>query len=185
MDNKEFEQLSSIWQSAEQKELPEMDTLLKRHKRQHLVLKVNFCIELVAILAVSVFFVVSLFKGFDLIKQLWVGFATVWGITIFVLMNKSRLSSLRQLRSEQISTSIEVHSKLIKNEIFRWTLSVKATWIFVAALMVFAIARCYFLNCTISDLLNIGISFLVLLASIVFFARKNKKAKEVLSALEQ
>ncbi|MBQ4812436.1 hypothetical protein J8M20_13850 [Pseudoalteromonas luteoviolacea] len=185
MDNNEFEQLSSLWQSTEQKSLPHMDKLIKRHKRHGFILKLNIVIECVAILAVSSLFLMSLIEKASLIKQIWVGFATIWGITLFVLMSKSRLSSLKHLKSEQLSSSIEAHKKLLKNEIFRWDLSIKATCIFVIAMSVFAISKCVFAPCDADSGLHIVISFLVLgVAQSVFFV-KRRAAKRVLFTLEQ
>ncbi|MCF2858764.1 hypothetical protein L1286_14860 [Pseudoalteromonas sp. SMS1] len=185
MDNNEFEQLSSLWQSSEEKTMPHMDKLLKRHKRQSFILKINILIELAAILAVSYMFILSFFQNMSLIKQLWVGFATVWGMSLFVLMSKSRLSSLKHLKSAQLSTSLEAHRRLIKNEIFRWSLSIKATWLFMFAFTVFGITKCYFTSCTGNEGTQFAISFIVLSVAQAFFIRKNKTAKVVLHTLEE
>ncbi|TQF70745.1 hypothetical protein [Pseudoalteromonas luteoviolacea] len=183
MDNNEFEQLSSLWQSSEDKSLPHMEKLLKRHKRQSFILQLNILIELSAILAVSYLLLLSFLENMPLIKQAWIGFATLWGISLFILMSKSRLSSLKHLKSAQLSTSLEAHIKLIKNEIFRWELSIKATWIFAVAFGAFIGSECYFSTCANNDLLHIGLSFIVLLVAQVFFVRKGKTAQKVLRTL--
>ncbi|KZN44205.1 hypothetical protein [Pseudoalteromonas luteoviolacea] len=185
MDKNEFEQLSSLWQSAEQKSVPHMDKLLKRHKRHSIVLKVNIAIEFIAILAVSCFFVISFIEKMPMIKLAWVGFATAWGITLFVLMNKSRLSSLKHLKSEQITTSLDAHMKLLENEIFRWSVSIKATWIFVIAMGVFVTSKCLFSICSAEDGLHLGASFLVLCSAQIFFIMKNRTAKSILHKIKQ
>ncbi|KZN30025.1 hypothetical protein N480_03515 [Pseudoalteromonas luteoviolacea S2607] len=185
MDNNEFEQLSSLWQSAEQKSLPHMDQLIKRHKRHSIVLKVNIAIEFLAVLAVSCFFVFSFIEKMPVIKLAWVGFATVWGVTLFVLMNKSRLSSLKHLKSEQIATSLDAHIQLLENEIFRWRMSIKATWIFMFAMGVFVMSKCLFSTCSAEDGLHLGASFLVLCGAQVFFIIKNKTAKRILHKIKQ
>lgn len=185
MDNNEFEQLSSLWQSTEKKPQPHMDQLLKRHKRQSAILKFNVCFEALAILSVCYLLVWAYIEGKGLLELVWIGFVTFWAIVIFVLTVKSRLDSLNQLKSENISTSLEVHKKLLRNEIYRWTLYAKGTWIFILGFGLFNLSICYSDVCQINNFALEGGLLLGLLASIAFYIFRNRKAKEVLKTLEQ
>ncbi|AOT08271.1 hypothetical protein [Pseudoalteromonas luteoviolacea] len=185
MDNNEFEQLSSLWQSTEKKPQPHMDKLLKRHKRQSAILKFNVCFEAVAILSVCYLLADAFIDGKELFKLSWIGFVTLWAIVIFILTGKSRLDSLSQLKSENINTSLEVHKNLLRNEVYRWTLYAKGTWVFILGFGLFNLGRCYSVTCEVKDLTLEGGLLLGLLFSIVFYKYKNEKAKEVLQTLEQ
>ncbi|MDK1286417.1 hypothetical protein [Pseudoalteromonas umbrosa] len=185
MDNNEFEQLSSLWQSTDEKPMPQMDKVLKRHNRQGAILRINLCIEMLALIAVSYLLITSALNGLEFIKLTWISFVTAWAVIIFILASRSRLDSLKQLKSQEISTSIEIHKKLIKNEIYRWNLNIKATWTFVLIFMVFNIIIIYQNGFELNNLLIEAVLMSGLLISIFFFVIKNKKAKETLHTLEQ
>ncbi|MCF6442519.1 hypothetical protein L1077_24120 [Pseudoalteromonas luteoviolacea] len=186
MDNNEFEQLSSLWQSTDKKPMPQMDKVLKRHKRQGVILRLNLCIEMLALIVLTYLLITSaLNNGLEFIKLTWISFVTVWAVIIFILASRSRLDSLKQLKSQEISTSIEIHKKLIKNEIYRWNLNIKATWAFILIFMVFNIALIYQNGFELNNLLTEAVLMAGLFISIFFFVIKNKKAKEILHTLEQ
>ncbi|WP_125720107.1 hypothetical protein [Pseudoalteromonas rubra] len=182
MDNQEIADLAQLWQSTPASPPPALEQCIQRHRKQRLRLFVGIAIETLIMLLVSAWFVQALFEPAPLVTQLWFGFGCVWGTSMYALVNRSRITSLRILRNQQLSQALEVHQQLLRQEILRWDLSIKATLLFALVLVLFILVQ-YAMS---SVFLSNGLLGLLIVAIILpVFKAKKRRAEEVLKTLSE
>ncbi|TMP30423.1 hypothetical protein CWB99_06695 [Pseudoalteromonas rubra] len=182
MDNHDFSDLAQLWQSTPASPPPALEKCIQRHKKQQLRLFFGIALETLIMLLVSAWFVQALQESGPLITQLWLGFGCVWGASMYALVNRSRLTSLRILKNQQLSQSLEAHQQLLRQELWRWDLSIKATLLFALAL-VFLILVQYAMSSIFLPNSLLGLLVVAVLLSV--FKAKKRRARQVLKTLSE
>ncbi|KAF7783631.1 hypothetical protein PRUB_a3457 [Pseudoalteromonas rubra] len=181
MDNHDFSDLAQLWQSTPTSS-PALERCIQRHKKQHFRLWFSITIETLILLVVSVWFVRAILEPAPLVTQLWLGFGCFWGGSMYILINKSRVTSLGIIKTQQLSVGLKVHQQLLREEVFRWDLSIKATLLFVLVLLVYALI----LHVGGSvQMVKWGIGLIALLMGVGVFRFKKRQADQVLKALSE
>lgn len=182
MDNHDFSDLAQLWQSTPASPPPALEKCIQRHKKQQLRLFFGIAIETFIMMLVGVWFVQALFEPTPLVTQLWLGFGCVWGASMYVVVNRSRITSLRILKNQQLSQSLEAHQQLLRQELWRWDLSIKATLLFALVLVLLILVQ-YALS---SILLSNGLLGLLVVAVLLpVFKAKKRRARQVLKTLSE
>ncbi|MCG7536526.1 hypothetical protein [Pseudoalteromonas sp. OOF1S-7] len=181
MDNQDLSDLAQLWQSAPTPP-PALEKCIQRHKKQRLRLFLSIAFETLIMLLVSVWFVQALLESTPFVTQLWLGFGCVWGASLYVLVNQSRMASLSILKSQQLSQALEMHQQLLRQEIWRWDLSIKATLLFALALVLFILIQ-YIMSSTLAAKSLLGL--LAVAALLPVFKMKKRRVQKVMRTLSE
>ncbi|WP_194867631.1 hypothetical protein [Pseudoalteromonas sp. PPB1] len=181
MDNHDFSDLAQLWQSTPTSSLA-LERCIQRHKKQRFRLWFSIVIETLVLLLVSVWFVRAILESVPLVTQLWLGFGCFWGGSMYIMVNKSRAASLGIIKTQQLSAGLKVHQQLLREEIFRWDLSIKATLLFVLVLLLYALTP-YLVGSV--EMVKGVIGLTALLMVIGVFTFKKRQAEQVLKTLSE
>lgn len=181
MENNDFSKLTELWQEAtpSKQSAPQLAQLQKKQQRQRWFMLMNAGFELVVLLFVSYFWISESAAGAALPELLWLGFVTLWGWVLFVVISFSRWRSLQAIKSGALSHSIALHTKLLQQSMFRWRLSVAATALFTVVFVVFTLYQCGSGSCSATYWVRYTVAFAVLLLALLYFewrARGDRRA---------
>lgn len=177
MKHDDLTDLTALWQSQTPAQTLDIEALQRRYRRQRWLMRFNIGIEVMTLLAASIFTLWALASEMDLLTKVWMSVITLWGWALFVPLNMSRWRSFNLMKSKSLHDSIQDHIRLTEQEILRWRLSLYGTALLIIVFVVLLIFALLTQCCASSDLF---INALVTsgLSLLCYWFYRNQKACE-------